>query len=386
MKSIKQYIQNVTLLLILIIAGITGGSSAYPVMLSGGILLIMATWQSTYEKESKLLYFFQFPVSVMFSYFGCPWLSPLCFYEFRCFGIFRVLLPTVMCMINSLFLKKYDFPHSLLMTLLVLVFSLLVFSVEMLVEKYDMSMEKMQTELENSAVNELYEKKLNKELVMKNYLADRNARLEERENISRNIHNSVGHSITAAIMTLDAADMLFDIDVEKAREKVKVSNERMRSGLASVRQAVRVLGDEEEPVSSADLKDILNEIINSFVMDTAIKASFDAGCPENIYISHEHTEFLAGALKEIMTNGVRHGGADKFYIILKCDSTHINLSVTDNGSSEFDESNRDKKIKNGFGLKKMISYSQKCGGDAVFRNDGGFYSEITLPCEKPKNS
>ena len=361
------------------------GLSVYPVAFSGGLLLIISTWQSTYEKESRLLYLFQFPVSVVFSYFGCPWLSPLCFYEFRNLRLLRMFLPSAMCMINALFLRKYSFPYSLLMTLLVMVFTILLYSVEKLLEKYDKSMEKIKTELENVAVNELYEKKLNKELMVKNYLADRNARLEERENISRSIHNSVGHSITAAIMTLDAADMLFDIDVEKAREKVKVSNERMRSGLASVRQAVRVLGDEEEQVSASDLKDILSEIINSFIMDTEIKASFDVSCPLNVFISHEHTEFLAGALKELMTNGVRHGGADRFFVCLSGDSTHVSLSVVDNGNGEFNDSNKEEKIKNGFGLKKLISYSKKCGGEADFRNEGGFHSEITLPCRKNEN-
>ena len=85
------------------------------------------------------------------------------------------------------------------------------------------------------------QKKLAKELVIKNYLADKNARLEERENISRNIHNSVGHSITAAIMTLDAADMLYDTAPDKAREKMNTANERIRTGLEAIRQAVRVL-------------------------------------------------------------------------------------------------------------------------------------------------
>lgn len=386
MKSMKQYIQNVILLLILILSGIIGGTSVYPVLFAGGLLLFLSTWQSTYEKENKILYLFQFPVSVLFSCCGCPWLAPLCFYEFRCFRILRFFLPSVMCIINTVFLKNYNFPQAFLMTLLVILFTLVLFSIEKLIKKYENSVEKLRNELETSAVNELYEKKLNKELVIKNYLADRNARLEERETISRNIHNSVGHSITAAIMTLDAADMLFDIDVEKAREKVKVSNERIRSGLESVRQAVRVLGDEKEKISAADLKDILNEIIKNFIMDTEIKASFDSDCPSDTCISHEHTEFLAGALKELMTNGVRHGGADKFFITLKGDSTHISLLVSDNGTSEFNESNKDEKIKNGFGLKKLISYSRKCGGDASFQNSAGFHSEITLPCETDENN
>ena len=50
-----------------------------------------------------------------------------------------------------------------------------------------------------SNISEMHEKRLNEQLVKQNFLAEKNARLVERENISRNIHNSVGHSITAAM-------------------------------------------------------------------------------------------------------------------------------------------------------------------------------------------
>lgn len=379
MRSMKQYIRSVVLLGILIIAGLIKGTSSDAVMLSGGILLVMAAFQNISEKENKSLYAVQFLFSVIFAYFGVPVLSPLCFYEFRINKKLQLFLPGIMCMINAFIFKKTDFPHSLMMTLCIFAFSALLLFIDISLDKYDMSSEKIKVQLEKSAVSELYEKKLNRELMMKNYLADRNARLEERENISRNIHNSVGHSITAAIMTLDAADMLFDMDKDKAREKVKAANERMRSGLESVRQAVRVLGDDDEPVRGEDMKVLLNEAADSFIMDTSIKASFDSNLPEDLLIPHEHAEFLTGALKELLTNGVRHGHADKFFIILQGDTTHISLSVTDNGTGDFNEKNRSLKIKTGFGLKKIISYTEKCGGRTTFHNTSGFHTEITLP-------
>ena len=54
---------------------------------------------------------------------------------------------------------------------------------------------------------------------------------DEREQISRDIHNSVGHTIMAAIMSLDAAEAVYNIDFEKAIEKVKFANIRMRESL-----------------------------------------------------------------------------------------------------------------------------------------------------------
>ena len=93
----------------------------------------------------------------------------------------------------------------------------------------------------------------------------------------------------------------------------------------------------------------------------------------------EHAEFLTGALSELLTNGVKHGGATAFTVKLLGDSAHIRLEVRDNGSSAFNEETRDELIHKGFGLKKLISYVKRCGGVTKFDNDGGFFSMIELP-------
>ena len=144
---------------------------------------------------------------------------------------------------------------------------------------------------------------------MQNNIIERNARLEERENISRNIHNSVGHTITAASMALEAAGMLWESDPLRAAEKTRVANERIKTGLESIRHAVRVLDEETENISIGDFKMELEAIIDNFKMDTDIKVYFDMELVskpgQDIQIPHEHTEFLTGALRELLTNGVK---------------------------------------------------------------------------------
>ena len=261
-----------------------------------------------------------------------------------------------------------------------------------------------------SNINEMHEKRLNRELTIKNYLAEKNARLVERENISRNIHNSVGHSITAAIMTLDAADMLYDVKPDEARKRMNDANERMRGSLESIRRAVRTLDVETGTISVIDLKASMDAIIDEFVMDTEMKVDKIYEMPNKIYVSdadklsekalpddnagvsgeeedrsveipipREHAEFLTGVLKEFLTNGVKHGNATEYVVLLKGDSAHISLVVKDNGKSDFTPENSRRRIENGFGIKKIISYVERCGGKAVFTNENGFKSEVELP-------
>ena len=115
-------------------------------------------------------------------------------------------------------------------------------------------------------------------------------------------------------------------------------------------------------------------------MDTMIKIHYDfSDVDKSFLLAHEHSEFLTGAVEELLSNGVRHGNADSFTVILKSDSKHIMLKVLDNGRSNFSQANQAGYIQNGFGLKKIISYTKKCGGSATFSNLNGFKAEIVIP-------
>ncbi len=234
--------------------------------------------------------------------------------------------------------------------------------------------------LRQSTVSEMHEKKLNRQLAQQSYLADKNARLTERENISRNIHNSVGHSITAAIMTLDAADMLYDTKPEEARKRMNDANERIRGSLESIRRAVRTLDQESADVPLTDLIAGMDSIIDEFVMDTerVCNRVYDT-FPEGMQLPHEHLEFLTGVLQELLTNGVKHGQADTFLVTLSGDSAHIRLTVKDNGHSDYGAENEKQRLAQGFGLKKIRSYAERCGGLAEFSNEDGFRSVVELP-------
>ena len=240
--------------------------------------------------------------------------------------------------------------------------------------------EKEAEKLKNANLSELHEKQLNRELIKQQFLAEKNARLLERENISRNIHNSVGHSITAAIMTLDAADMLYDSRPDEARKRMNDANDRIRGSLENIRRAVRTLDEEGNPISLSDLIGDMNGIMDEFVLDSKINLDRLYKTEDtSVMIPHEHAEFLTGVLSEMLTNGVKHGNADRFLVILSGDRAHLRLSVSDNGKSDFNDQNSRGRIEKGFGLKKMISYAARCGGKTEFTNDDGFRAVVELP-------
>lgn len=382
MGEMRQFMQAVCLMLLLGIWAVGHSPFPYVCLLTEGMLLLLFSVRSLYEKQSVRMVAGQLVLSVLFCWLSAGFLSFLVFVELRVSRKSRVrcLFPAGVYFTHTWLTSDTDLPDRIVNAMLLLVLSGGIILMERWVEAYLLVQKRAEQSVSVTAVSELYEKKLNQELLLKNYLADRNARLEERENISRNIHNSVGHSITAAVMTLDAADLLFDSNPERAREKLNVANGRMRESLDAIRHAVRVLDAEREFLELEDLVRELTAVTEQFAMDTEVRIRTDfAGVEGGLLLPKEYTEFLTGALQELLTNGVRHGMADIFTVNLLADSGHILLGVWDNGMSDFSEENEQERVQNGFGLKKMIQYAKRFGGTVQISNENGFEVSITLP-------
>lgn len=347
-----------------------------------GSLLVVLTLASVEEEENKRLTLAKGVVCLLFAI-----VSENCL-GFVVVGLMdemkkhnRVLVAvSAYIIVNVLSVQKYPMAHVLMGVLILAVALTIVLLLKWAFERSEVQKTEAKKVLLRSNISEMHEKRINQQLVMQNYLAEKNARLLERENISRNIHNSVGHSITAAVMTLDAADLLYEVRPADARKKMNEANERIRGSLESIRRAVRVLDEETQDMQAGDLKGAMEQLIQEFVMDTSIEVDklFEE-LPDEVLIPHDHGEFLTGVLKELLTNGYKHGHASAYQIVLKGDNGHISLSVTDNGNSDFCEENQSMKIQQGFGLKKIMAYVERCGGEAVFLNENGFQAVVELP-------
>lgn len=386
MRTTEIYIFSAALAIVLTVFTLFTTLNVMAILVLFGFIMIALTLRSLEDEDKRKGVFPMLLMTGLYSIFSGNTAAFLIMYECKFRREIQLLLPSVSYVLYAVLTGKRDIPQIILRFVMLLAGAALLYLFESFICRYYDARNSLSKSVSITALSEMYTKKLNQELVIKNFLADKNARLEERENISRSIHNSVGHSITAAIITLEAADMLFDKSPEIAREKIHTAKDRIRTGLDSIRHAVRVLDSEAVSISLADFLNEINTAADEFVMDTMRKIHMDI--PENndeLYIPREHTEFLTGAFKELLSNGVKHGNADVFMVHIAADSNHIKLTVKDNGKSDFSAENAAERLREGFGLKKLKSYAEKCGGTAVFANGNGFKSEITLPFEGGHN-
>lgn len=189
---------------------------------------------------------------------------------------------------------------------------------------------------------------------------------EERNRIARDIHDNAGHSITAVIMQTEAAKLLIDSKPKEAKAKIISANMQAKNALLQMRESVHLLAGRN---NSSTLKDELQETIAGTMDGTDVKIISDI---DDVSLAYERRRFICNCLKELLANGMRHGGATAFYVELKSDGEKLRLTVSDNGCglpARFEE---------GFGLKGIREKAVLYGGGVLYESQPDEGLEVTV--------
>ncbi len=198
------------------------------------------------------------------------------------------------------------------------------------------------------------------------------AALRERNRIAREIHDTIGHTLTTVSIEIEAGKRLAKKDLNLALEKFELAQAQVSKGLNDVRSSVRMLKDG---------KDILSFIpsIQTLINETEIHAgvSIQSTFSPIPYLNANHEKLLYRALQEGLTNGIRHGKCTEFILKLKYINNKVALTLIDNGKGCDN-------ITLGFGLTAMKERVEEEGGSfSVTSTVGsGFRLEVEVPVEK----
>lgn len=195
---------------------------------------------------------------------------------------------------------------------------------------------------------------------------------EERNRIAKDIHDTAGHSMTTVIMQTEAAKLLIDDNPQEAKNRIISANIQAKNALEQMRESVHLLAGRDKVHS---LKEEIEEVIAQTIDGTDVKARYDL---DDAQPDAEGYRFIVNSLKELLSNGIRHGNATAFYVELKERKDEICLLVSDNGAGVKGE------IKEGFGLRGIREKAEKLGGRLWLSGEEGegFEAEITLPYKK----
>jgi len=184
----------------------------------------------------------------------------------------------------------------------------------------------------------------------------------ERERIARDLHDLLGHTLTVITVKLDLARRLLSRDADRARNEILEAEQTARNALTEVREAVS--GYRAEGLS-AEISRARQSLLSAGVqLSTTL---------EPVPLSSSCVNVLCLALREAVTNVVRHAHATTCHVALVEKDGAIRFAIEDNGLGGT--------IREGNGLRGMRERVQSIGGTLQLAGaaNTGTSLEITVP-------
>ena len=209
------------------------------------------------------------------------------------------------------------------------------------------------------------QRRLNAELRATRALLAESSRMSERLRISRELHDLLGHHLTALSLNLEVAGHLAE---GKALEHVRQSHTLAKLLLTDVREVVSEMRED----GGIDLTHALRVLVEGV---PALEVELDL--PERLQIEDpQRAQVLLRCAQEIITNTVRHAGASHLTLTMTQDAGQIRLEARDNGRGC-------ESAKPGNGLRGMRERLSAYGGqvDIITAPGQGFALDVRIPLE-----
>lgn len=209
----------------------------------------------------------------------------------------------------------------------------------------------------------------NRELEATRGLAEENARLAERVRISRELHDMVGHHLTALSLNLEAAAVQVEgpaiEPVQTARSLAKVLLEDVRGVVGALREGER---------ERTELADALNAIVAEIP-----RPKIHLTLPSGLKIDDPEIALtVLRCTQEIVTNAARHADADNLWIELLQYQGRVELRARDDGRGALP-------LLQGNGLTIMRERVEGRGGRLEIESSpgSGFLVRAAIPIQRP---
>ncbi len=191
--------------------------------------------------------------------------------------------------------------------------------------------------------------------------------LRERNQMSKRMHDTLGHVLTAVSVQLEAAELLMEKDPKEALVKIANAKAQAKEGLTGIKQALSMIDEDH-----IQFEDRLHDVIAKAEAGMGTKTLAQIHVKGGLIASMQ--EFLLSALREGITNGVRHGGATAFVFRLTAQSSQVLFYLEDNGKGCGN-------IAMGYGLTAMEKQAEAFGGtlECHSAKDEGFVLSIAIP-------
>lgn len=198
--------------------------------------------------------------------------------------------------------------------------------------------------------------------------------LKERNRISREIHDSVGHALSTAIIQLSAMETIAEKEESQLKEMIKNLRLFINDSFQDVKKAVRELKPSEYDNYQGVFR--LQDVCKNFEKMTGIKVKTVMSKGE-WNLSSKQINHLYRITQEALSNSLKHGKATQVNVIMNFTDDEFIISFNDNGIGT------DKIIESGVGLKSIKERAEELNGmvDLKSSKGNGFFIKVMVPRE-----
>ncbi len=206
--------------------------------------------------------------------------------------------------------------------------------------------------------------RMNRRLRKANDEIEHLAKMAERERIARDLHDVLGHTLSVITLKSELAGKLIERDPERAGKEIREVEQISRQALSDVRDAIRGYRSQGLAAELAQAKATLETAGLAVQCDAATTVKL-AAVQESV---------LSLAVREAVTNVVRHAHASSCRLRLEQQNGSFRLQIQDDGVGAFNGE--------GNGLRGMRERVEMLGGTLDRSTESGTTLTITLPAKE----
>ncbi|MBM7680809.1 signal transduction histidine kinase [Pullulanibacillus pueri] len=193
------------------------------------------------------------------------------------------------------------------------------------------------------------------------------SKLEERNRLSQEIHDSIGHSMTGALIQMEAAKSIMESHPEKAAELLQNAINISKEGIESIRKTLKNMKPQTEQLGINRLRLLIDEFSSkhNILAPFTYKGNMDKITPIQWKVILENTG-------ECLTNILKYANATRVSIDIQVLNKFIRLEIKDNGGGV-------EKVKKGLGIIGMEERTAAINGTIIVDGSNGFSVTTLLP-------
>ena len=194
--------------------------------------------------------------------------------------------------------------------------------------------------------------------------------LRERNRISREIHDSIGHSLSTIIIQLGAIEKIAERDGLLASQMARNLNDFTKEGLEEIRIALRQLKPREF-IKYENIQ-LIEKLTKEFTKFTGIEVNLRF-TEEKWKLNERQSLAIYRIIQEFLSNSLRHGRASKVDVYINYNEDELILTLKDNGQGV-------EKLEKGLGLTNIWERVEELGGQIEYNSSigQGFLLRVVL--------